>query len=498
MEIIVQQSDLTQAACDVLVVNLFEGQAPGGTLAAVDRALDGWLSRLIAQDDFKGKANTMLEAPTYGKIPAKRVLVVGLGKSADFSLEQVRRAAATAIKRAKGFKARTVATLLHSAGSAGLDVTACAQAVTEGSLLGAYDFCRYKSEPKDEPRSEIAQVLIIEQDAAKTEAVSAGVTRGRIIADAVNATRDLANEPPDAVTPRSLAETAKNLATQYGLACEVWDLERINLERMHCLAMVGRGSAHEPAFIRVDYTPARPAKRICLVGKGVCYDSGGLSLKPQDFLKHMKTDMSGAAAVLGVLRVVAQLKLNVAVTGLIPACENMIDGRAYKVDDVLRARNGKTIEVDNTDAEGRLILADALSYAAEQGFDQVIDIATLTGGCVVALAHVWTGLMGNNQALIDSLLAAGAAVGEKAWMLPFDQEVRDMLDSDMADMKNSGGREGSAIQGGMFLQEFAGEQPWVHMDIAGTSYLDKPRPYEPKGATGVPVRTLVELIERLG
>jgi leucyl aminopeptidase len=209
---------------------------------------------------------------------------------------------------------------------------------------------------------------------------------------------------------------------------------------------------------------------------------------------HMKTDMSAAADVLAIMRAVAQLKPTVAVTGLIPACENMTGPAAYKVDDILRARNGKTIEVDNTDAEGRLVLADALSYAAEGDFDEIIDFATLTGGCVVALARVWTGVMGTDQALIDRIIATGANVGEKMWMLPFDDEIRDLLDSDVADMKNSGSREGSAIQGGIFLREFAGDKPWAHLDIAGTSFLDKGRGYQPKGATGVPVRTLIEYL----
>jgi len=495
MDIIVQQGDLAQTPCDVLIVNLFEGVTqPGGATGAMDRALDGWIADLIAQEKFKGKLNDILELPTFGKIPAKRVIVVGLGKQEEFCLEQVRQAAGSAIKRAKSLKAKTVATLLHGAGIGGLTVDGSAQAVAEGTLLGAYEFDRYKSAPKDEPKTEVEQVLIVERDAGKLDAANAGMAKGRIIADATNMVRDLASEPPDTVTPGFLAETATKLAGEYGFNCEVWNIDRIKEERMNCLYMVGRGSAHDPVFIRLDYAPARATRRICIIGKGITYDSGGLSLKTGEFMKHMKTDMSGAAAVLGVLRAIARLKPDVAVTGLIPACENMIDGGAYKVDDVLRARNGKTIEIDNTDAEGRLVLADALSYAAEQNFDEVIDIATLTGGCIVALARVWTGVLGNNRELIDAIIAAGKIVGEKMWMLPFDKEVRDMLDSDLADIKNSGGREGQTIQGGMFLQEFAGEQPWAHLDIAGTSYLDKARPYEPKGATGVPVRTLVQHI----
>jgi len=495
MEIVVQQGDLAQTPCDVLIVNLFEGVTqPGGATGAVDRALGGWITDLIAAEKFKGKLNDILELPAFGKIPARRVLVVGLGRQEEFCLEQARQAAGTAVKRAKALKAKTVATLLHGGGIGGLTTDGAAQATAEGALLGAYEFDRYKSEPKDEPKIRLERLLIVEHDEGKLDAARSGVDKGRIIAEATNMVRDLANEPPDIVTPGYLAETAARLAGEYDFCCEVWNLDRIKQERMNCLYMVSRGSKHEPVFIRMDYAPEGARKRICIIGKGITYDSGGLSLKPGESIKHMKTDMSGAAAVLGVMRAIAQLKPNVAVTALIPACENMIDGYAYKVDDVLRARNGKTIEIDNTDAEGRLVLADALSYAAEQDFDETIDIATLTGGCIIALGRVWTGTFGNNQELIDALIAAGKIVGEKLWMLPFDKEMRDLLDSDLADIKNVGNREGSAIQAGMFLQYFAGERPWVHLDIAGTSYLEKPRACEPKGATGVPVRTLVEHI----
>jgi len=496
MELIVQAGDLAQTACDVLIVNLFEGvRTPGGATGAVDRALDGWIARLIDEQHFKGKLNAVLELPTFGKIPAKQVLVVGLGKAEQFGLEQVRQAAATGIKRAKALQATTVATVLHGAGIAGLPAGECAQAVAEGTLLGAYEFEKYKTPPKDEPKTYIEQVLIVERDADKLDAVQAGVATGRIIADATNLARDLTNEPPDVVIPEYLAQTARDLARAYGLRCEVWDEKRIVQEHMHCLTMVGRASANPPRFIRVDYTPAgTPTGRVVLVGKGLCYDSGGLSLKPGDAMRHMKTDMGGAAAVLATMRALAQLKPRVAVTGLIPTCENMVSGASYKVDDVLVARNGKTIEVDNTDAEGRLVLADALSYASEEPSDAIIDIATLTGGCVVALARVWTGVMGTSQELIDQVIAAGKQTGEKMWMLPFDDEIRELMDSDIADIKNVGGREGSAIQGGIFLREFVDDKAWVHLDIAGTSYLDKPRAYVPKAATGVPVRTLVAYV----
>lgn len=496
MIVTVREGDLIQVPCDVLTVNLFEGVTqPGGATGAVDAALGGWISDLIAQDGFKGKANAVLELPTFGKIPAKRVLAVGLGDRDSFTAERIRQASAAAIKRAKSLRATTVATLLHGAGIAGLPAAECAQAVVEGALLGAYDFRKYKSPSPDEPAEEIRELLIVEQDAGKMAEINAGVTRGRIIAEATNRARDLATEPPDLVTPEYLADQAREIAAEYGLDCEIWDEMRIAEERMNCLIMVGRGSANPPRFIRLAYRPRGDArKRLCVIGKGLCYDSGGLSLKPATAMKNMKTDMSGAAAVLSILRAVAQLQPDVAVTGLIPACENMTGPGAYKVDDILRARNGKTIEIDNTDAEGRLILADALSIAAEEHYDEVIDFATLTGGCIVALAHVWTGVMGNDKALVERLIATGDGVGEKMWPFPFDKEVRDMLDSDVADIRNSAGRDASTIQGGMFLAEFAGDTPWAHLDIAGTSFLDKARGYEPKGATGVPTRTMIAYI----
>ena len=497
MEIIAQQGDLSHFDCDVLVVNLFEGVTQlSGATGAVDQALAGWISALIAQEHFKGKANTTLDLPTFGKIPAKRILIVGLGPAEEFNMEGVRRAAALSVRRARCYKPTVIATVLHGAGIGGLVPEACAQAVAEGMLLGAYQFIKYQTPAKDEDQVELRQVVIVEQDAAKIPAINTGCQRGTIIADVTNFARDLANEPPEVVTPQYLATTAQQLGKDFGLTVDVWDEVKLTEEGMNCLLMVGRGSAHPPRFIRLEYIPkGKATKHICLVGKGICYDSGGLSLKPPTAMQHMKTDMSGAADVLAIMKAVAQLQLDVAVTGMIPACENMTGPAAYKVDDILRARNGKTIEIDNTDAEGRLILADALSYAAELGFDEVIDFATLTGGCIIALGHVWTAVMGNDQPLIDRIIATGNENGEKMWMLPFAKEIRDLLKSDIADMKNSATREGSTIQGGMFLQEFAGEQPWVHLDIAGTSLLETnsetDRPYEPKGPTGIPVRTIL-------
>lgn len=492
MDISVQQGELAQVSCDLLVVNLFAGvTAPAGGTGAVDAALGGWISKAIAEQDFKGKLNSTLLLDTHGAIPATRVLLVGLGESAKFGAEQIRQASSAAIKAAKKVKAKTVVTILHGAGIAGLPAESCAQAVAEGALLGGYSFAKYKSKNEDVP---VEKLIIVEHDAAKIADIEKGIYLGTTIATAVNTTRDLANEPPNVVTPQFLAEYARQMSAELGLQCTIWEGEQLVAERMNCLLAVGRASANPPCFIRVDYSPESASKRVALVGKGLCYDSGGLSLKPAEHMRHMKTDMAGAASVLGALSVIARLKPGVAVSAFLPICENMVSGTSYKVDDVLTARNGVTIEIDNTDAEGRLVLADALSVAAEGGFDEIIDVATLTGGCMVALARRWTGIMGNNQPLIDAISAAGNHVGERMWNLPLDEEIREMLDSDIADIKNSGTREASASQGGVFLQEFVGDTPWAHLDIAGTSMLDKDRAYEPKGCTGVPVRTLVAYV----
>ena len=492
MHVTVTHGNPEQIACDLLILNMFEGDDPPNSLHAVDKALGGWISQLLAEENFTGKTDSTLDFLTFGKIPARRVLIVGLGKPKDFSAEAIRIVSATAIHCAKKFKARRVATLPHGIEVNNIAAPICAQAITEGSILGDYQFIKYKSADEDSPRVDVDELTIITQNEDQTADVQTGITTGTIIASAVNMARDLTMEPPEVVKPDYLAKFALKMGEEYGLQVEVWDDTRLVAERMQCLLMVGRGSANPPRFIQLTYHPENKAKKhLCLVGKGLCYDSGGLSLKPSSAMQNMKTDMAGAAAVLAVMRVIAQLKPNCSVSGYIPACENMTGPAAYKVDDVLRARNGKTIEIDNTDAEGRLVLADALSLAAEKDFDEVIDFATLTGACVIALAHIWSGIMGNNQPLIDRLLKAGNETGERMWMLPFDKEVRKMLDSDIADIKNSAGREGSAIQGGIFLQEFIGEIPWAHIDIAGTSFLDKANGYLPKGATGVPTRSII-------
>jgi leucyl aminopeptidase len=480
--------NILSLSADVLVLDIYENEDIFGIAAQTDSDLNGWLSETMISHQFTGKAGTILTFPVFGKLKVKAVMLIGMGKKSDLQHDCIRKAAAKIVKAVKDLKMQKIISTLPIAE----DINQSAQAFTEGAILGNYNFSKFKSVSPNSPITLIEEITIEETSSNVKEAIQKGI----IVADAECLARDLANEPPDSMTPIILADKANEIAKKFGLNCTIWDEKKIVEEKMNCLYMVGRGSTNPPRFIQLEYIPANANKKVCIIGKGLCYDSGGLSLKPSDSMRTMKADMSGAAAVIGIMQAVAQLKPNVAVTGMIPSCENMIDGGAYKVDDILRARNGKTIEVDNTDAEGRLALADALSYASEFEFDEIIDMATLTGGCVVALSRVWTAVMGNNEELQQRLIEAGKATGELMWPLPFDKEIRDFMDSDIADIKNSGGREGSAIQGGMFLQEFVTNKCWAHLDIAGTAFIDKPRPYRAKGGTGEPVRAIVEMLTR--
>jgi leucyl aminopeptidase len=487
MKITTTENILTTSA-DVLVINIYENLELSETALTVDEKLGGWLTATIKNHQFTGKAGSLLTIPTFDKLPVKTILLIGLGKKADLKNDDIRKASAKIVKAVKELKMQKIVSALPIVD----DICTSVQAYIEGAILGDYQFNKFKSISPESPATVIDELIIEE----KTPDVKEAVQRGIIVATAECFSRDLANEPPDSMTPAILAGKAQEMADKYQLTCTIWDEKKIVEERMNCLHMVGRGSTNPPRFIQLEYKPENATKKVCIIGKGLCYDSGGLSLKPSDSMRTMKADMAGAAAVIGIMQAIAQLKPNIAITGMIPACENMIDGGAYKVDDILRARNGKTIEIDNTDAEGRLALADALSYASEFEFDEIIDMATLTGGCVISLSRVWTAVMGNNEDLQNRLINAGKATGELMWPLPFDKEVREFMDSDIADIKNSGGREGSAIQGGMFLQEFVTNKCWAHLDIAGTAFIDKPRPYRAKGGTGEPVRAIVEFLTR--
>jgi len=494
MEVKVVSGDIAKLKLDAIIVNLFEGvETPAGATGAVDQALGGLIAQLIAEGEIKGKLNEVTLIHSMGKVAATRVVVAGLGKEKELTLSKVRGVIAEACRSLRKVGAKRVGTIAHGAGLGGIDAEKSAQAVTEGAILGLYTFRRHQT--KEPEQKEIEELLIVERDEAKLAELERGCAKGRILAEATNLARDMANEPANYMTPTEMAETAKKVAQDYGLECQV--LEQEDMERLGMGALLGvaRGSKQRPKFIVLSYKGGDPSKStLGLIGKGITFDSGGISIKPSEGMGDMKGDMAGGAAVIAAMRAIGELKPKVNVTALVPATENLPDGAAIKPGDILRAMNGKTIEVVTTDAEGRLILADALCYARELGLSPLVDVATLTGACHIALGDFCTGAFGNNQEVVDKVIKAGEEAGECIWQMPMYEEYKELNKSDVADIKNSGGRWGGAITGAQFLAEFVGETPWVHLDIAGTSRAEKDRTYLVKGATGVAVRTLVNFI----
>jgi leucyl aminopeptidase len=450
-----------------------------------------------------GKLGETVTLYPRGAIPARRVIVLGLGQAGALDLEAVREASGAAIKQAQKLGAARVATVVHGAGLGGLEPTAAAQAMVEASLLALYRYPAQPARQKAEPERPVTELIVVEFEAAKIAAIEAGARAGQAIAEAVWLARTMVNRPANFMTPTLMAETAQAMCAQFGLSCRVLDADEMRREGMNVLLAVSQGAAEPAKFIIMEYDPAPDAQRqpIVLVGKGVAFDTGGYSLKPESGMNGMHGDMGGAAAVIGAMQAVAALKLPQHVIGLIPAVENMISGAAYKLNDVFAAKNGVTVEIHSTDAEGRLILADALCYADTLRPAAVIDIATLTGGKTVALGNRYSALFANDpaQPLAEALLAAGKAVGEPAWQMPLDPAYDRQLKSDIADLKNTGGRYGSAITAARFLAHFVGDWPWAHLDIANGEFYknepaDTPRSYLTQGATGIGVRTFVELL----
>ena len=482
---------------DALLVNLFEGVGePAGATGAVDGALGGAIGSLIRRREMSGKLGELTAIHTFGRLPVARVLVVGLGKKEKFDLEAVRAVTGEALRLLRRTGAARVGTILHGAGAGGLDPAAAAQAVTEGAILGCYRFERYKKLEKD--RKALGELTILTREAARRRSLEEAVRRGRIVAEGVLLARDLVNTPPNDLTPAGLAAAAAAAARTWGFSCRV--LERGQMRRLGMGALLGvaQGSANLPRLIVLRHRGGRQAKpAVAFVGKGVTFDTGGISLKPADNMESMKGDMSGAAAVIGAFATLARLKAPVHVLGVIPAVENMPSGTATRPGDILRAMSGKTIEVINTDAEGRLILADALTYARREGAARLVDIATLTGACVVALGTIRSGAFTNDEVWMAAVREASEAAGEKVWPLPMDEEYDELIKSDVAEIKNTGGRKGGAITAAKFLAHFVEKTPWVHLDIAGTFETDKEKGYRVKGGTGVAVRTLVEIGLRL-
>lgn len=491
MNLTVSKGLLEEVSANILVVNLFEGvKVPAGATGAIDIALGGLISDfVIAKEGFTGKFGSTYVLPTYGKIPAEKVMVVGLGKSKDFSLNKLREVSAKVIKKCmKMQNCRKVVTILHGAGVGGFDAQNCGQMIAEGSYIGEYSFDKYKSEKKTKKVEDLVIVDMVEENCKKAKA---GAKKGKIIASAVNFTRSLANEPAQWATPTKLAEIAQSFKE---LDVKVYEKDEIEKLGMGAFLAVAKGSSQPPKFIHLKYKSQNPKRKIAIIGKGITFDSGGLDIKPASSMLTMKDDMSAAAAVLGVMSIIRELKPDIEIHALIAACENMPGASAYKPGDILVAKNGKTIEVDNTDAEGRLTLADALCYACDLGVETVIDVATLTGACVVALGSAASGIMGNNQALIDKLIKCANQGGERLWQLPMFEEYKESLKSDIADMKNTGSRMGGTQTAALFLQNFVKKVHWAHIDIAGTAFIDKPVNELSKGATGAGVRTLINYI----
>jgi len=491
LEIKVIAGDIINVKADAIVVNLFEGvKRPGGATGAVDKALDGAITKLIEQGEIKGKLNEISIIHSLDKIPVRVVAVVGLGKQSDFTLDKIRALTAEVCRCLRKLHCQRIATIVHGAGVGGIKPEAASQAITEGGILGLYRFRKHMT--KEPENHDIAEIIIVEGDAAKLTALKEGCKKGWIIAEATNLARDLINEPANYMTPGDMAKVAEGLAKNYGLKLTVLDREQMEKEGMGALLGVAQGSRQPPKLIVLNYKGDKKAPdTLGLVGKGITFDSGGISIKPSENMAEMKGDMAGAAAVMAALSAIAQLKPKINVTAVVAATENLPGGSALKPGDVLKAINGKTIEVLNTDAEGRLTLADALGYAVKQDFSPLVDLATLTGACHIALGDICSGIFGNSQELIDEVVKSGAEAGERLWQLPMYEEYKEKNKSDVADIKNSGGRWGGAITAAQFLSEFVGDKPWVHIDMAGTAQTEKERGYIVKGATGVGVRTLV-------
>lgn len=502
----VQTGDAAQIETPALVVNLFQGVThPGGGTGAVDQAMGGAIAQLIADGEIKGKLGEVTLIHTFERIPARRVVVAGLGEPDDFDTGAVRRVSGDVARFLRGKGVTDYATIAHGAGIGGLSAGESAQAIAEGTLLGLYKFDNYRTNGDGSNAGDggadddIQSVTIVEHDARIGDQLTAGVSVGTVLAESTMLARDLVNHPANVMTPTMMAETARQVADSVGLELDVMDRDRMGEHGMGAFLGVAQGSEEPPKLIVMTYRgdPDHPENNLGLVGKGITFDTGGISLKPAANMEEMKGDMAGGASVIAAMKAIGSLKPKINVTGLVAATENMPGGRAQRPGDVVTAMNGKTIEVINTDAEGRLVLADALCYARSLGITRLVDVATLTGAIIVTLGKACTGVMGNSDTLARDLRAAGDRSGERFWDLPMLEDYRELIESDVADMKNIGGPQAGSITAAMLLREFAEDADWVHLDIAGTSTASSSKGHLVKGATGVPTRTLAQLAMNL-
>ena len=490
MEVRIRDTGIDKIRTDLLVLPVLEKKLAEAPLRTLDRRLKGQLKERIKKSNFTGVEGSSLFCSTAAMLPASHVLLVGLGHEKDIDNDSWRKAAARAQREASAMGARDIALYLAPTNEEG------AGASLEGALLSSYRFTKYRSNSK--PSGEIKSLTFFKPGLRRSTALAKAIESVQQAASGVFLARDLVNEPPSVATPRFLGAQAELHCRGRGLSVEVWNKRKIESMKLAGLLAVNRGSHEEPRFILMRYKPkGTPRKKVALVGKGITFDSGGLSLKPSKSMETMKLDMAGGAAVIAAMSRLPELRLDIEVTGYVPTTDNLPGGNAQKPGDVIRYLNGKTIEVLNTDAEGRLILADALALAAKQKPDYIINLATLTGACMVALGSGVAGLFSNDRDLAERLLGCSRDAGEKLWQLPLVKEYREMIKSSVADMKNIGGAHGGAITAALILQEFVADIPWAHLDIAGPAFAESDQTICPKGGTGFGVRTLLRFLSTL-
>jgi len=488
--------NFTEASVDALAVTLFKDEkASSGLIKDIDKLTGGQISAVIKSEEFKGDAGetALLRLTPKGKLKASRLLLVGLGDRKEFKASDVASAAGTATRALRKANAKSIAFSSRN----DIALSDAAQQAAQGAITSQFELDKYKTKEKND---KAVTKFFFHAEGAKGGDIKAGLARGQAIGESMNFTRDLANEPPNILTPTEMANRAQKMAREVGLKCEILDEARMRKMGMGSLLSVSAGSEQPAKMIVLRYTPSRNTGKkgdlIGLVGKGITFDTGGISIKPAEGMEAMKYDMSGGATVIGTMRAIALLKPTVPVIGVVAAVENMPDGKATRPSDVVTAMNGKTVEILNTDAEGRLILADAVAYAEQQGATRIVDMATLTGAVIIALGDQNTGIMGNDQAFVDQIISIGKEAGENFWQLPVSKEYSKQIKSDIADIKNIGPRgKAGTIMGAVFIQEFIDKAKWAHLDIAGTAWNDSVRPHQAKGPTGVAIRTLIKLVE---
>lgn len=496
MQVESNRGPIEELDVQALAVAVFKNeQSNEGFLKKLDELSGGLVSSALEAEEFSGKEGETCYFHLVGnnKLKARRLLLVGAGEQADYKTGQISQMAGTAVRSLRSKNAKTVAVVPRASG----DAEQTAATAVQGAYIAVFDPDKYRTIEKEQKNIDRLVVVIEDGDQAAAER---GVEAGRIVGEAINFTRDLANEPGAYMTPTDMAERARDIANEFGLSIDVLDEARMEQEGMGSLLSVARGSDQPAKLIILKYTPAKAegesSELLAFVGKGVTFDSGGISLKPGENMELMKYDMTGGATVLGAMLAIAQLKPPIPILGVAPCTENLPSGKATKPGDVVKAMTGKTIEIINTDAEGRLILADAIAYAKKLGATKIIDMATLTGAVSIALGDVNAAVLGTDQKLIDEIIDAGREVGEKFWQLPLDKEYSKQIKSDIADIKNVGGRKAGTITAAAFLKEFADGVAWAHLDIAGTAWGDDAKPYRSKGPTGIAVRTLLRIVDR--